>query len=213
PPHLARHRAPGRSGDRPRRREALLTQRTHSTPPHDTEGTATLTERILLSPPDTGAAEESAVIRALRGGWVAPLGPEVDAFESEMAAYTGRKHAVALASGTAALHLALLNYDVRPGDLVLTATMTFAATANAITYTGAQPVFVECDATGNIDVDVLDHALTELLGQGRRVAAIVPVDLLGKIADYEGIARVAEKAGIPVVADSAESLGAHRGGR
>src|SRR5690625_1059168 len=172
-----------------------------------------MTGRILLSPPDTGPAEEEAVLRALRGGWVAPLGPEVDAFESEMAAYTGRKHAVALASGTAALHLALLNYDVRPGDLVLTATMTFAATANAITYTGAQPVFVECDATGNIDVDVLDHALTELLGQGRRVAATVPVAPLGQIADYEGLARVAEKAGIPVVADSAESLGAHRGGR
>jgi len=172
-----------------------------------------LTERILLSPPDTGAAEEAAVIRALRGGWVAPLGPEVDAFESEMAAYTGRKHAVALASGTAALHLALLSYGVRPGDLVLTATMTFAATANAITYTGAQPVFVECDATGNIDVDLLDHALTDLREQGRRVAAIVPVDLLGKVADYEGIAEIAHRAAVPVVADSAESLGARRGGR
>lgn len=180
---------------------------------HSDEGTATLTERILLSPPDTGAAEEAAVIRALRGGWVAPLGPEVDAFEEEMAAYTGRRHGVALASGTAALHLALLNHGVGPGDLVLTATMTFAATANAITYTGAQPVFIECDATGNIDVDLLDEALTDLLRQGKCVAAIVPVDLLGKVADYDGIARVAARAGIPVIADSAESLGARRNGR
>jgi dTDP-4-amino-4,6-dideoxygalactose transaminase len=172
-----------------------------------------LTKRILLSPPDTGAAEEAAVVRALRGGWVAPLGPEVDAFEQEMAAYTGRQHAVALASGTAALHLALLNYGVGPGDVVLTATMTFAATANAIVYTGAQPVFVDCDTTGNIDVDVLDHALTDLISQGRRVAAIVPVDLLGKMADYDGIAEVARRAGIPVIADSAESLGARRDAR
>lgn len=172
-----------------------------------------MTERILLSPPDTSAAEEAAVIRALRGGWIAPLGPEVDAFEEEMAAYTGRKHAVALSSGTAALHLALLNYGVGPGDLVLTATMTFAATANAIAYTGAQPVFVECDATGNIDVEMLDHALTDLLEQGRQVAAVVPVDLLGKVADYEGVSRVAGRASIPVIADSAESLGARRDGR
>jgi dTDP-4-amino-4,6-dideoxygalactose transaminase len=181
-------------------------------PGHD-EGNATLTERILLSPPDTGTAEEAAVVRALRGGWVAPLGPEVDAFEEEMAAYTGRDHAVALASGTAALHLALLNYGVGPGDVVLTATMTFAATANAITYTGAQPVFVECDDTGNIDVGVLEDALADVLGQGLRVAAIVPVDLLGKVADYDGIGRVARRAGVPVIADSAESLGAVRNGR
>lgn len=171
-----------------------------------------MTERILLSPPDTGPAEEEAVLRALRSGWVAPLGPEVDAFEEEIAKYTGRKHAVALSSGTAALHLALLNYGVGPGDVVLTATMTFAATANAITYTGAEPVFVDCDETGNIDVDLLSHAAEETVRQGRRVGAIVPVDLLGKVADYDGIEAVAHRVGAPVIADSAESLGARRNG-
>lgn len=172
-----------------------------------------MTERILLSPPDTGPAEEEAVLRALRGGWVAPLGPEVDAFEEEIAQYTGRRYAVALSSGTAALHLALLNYGIGPGDIVLTATMTFAATANAITYTGAEPAFVDCDETGNIDAELLGRAADDLVKQGRRIAAIVPVDLLGKVADYTGIQAVADRLGVPVIADSAESLGAHRNGR
>ncbi|WP_454085379.1 DegT/DnrJ/EryC1/StrS family aminotransferase [Georgenia sp. Marseille-Q6866] len=172
-----------------------------------------MNHRILLSPPDTGPAEEEAVLRALRGGWIAPLGPEVDAFEEEVATYTGRKHAVALSSGTAALHLGLLNLGVGPGDVVVTATMTFAATANAIIYTGAEPVFVDCDETGNIDVDLLDHAVTDLRAQGKNIAAIVPVDLLGKVANYERISDVAERAGIPVLSDAAESLGAWRNGR
>ncbi|MBD8063389.1 DegT/DnrJ/EryC1/StrS family aminotransferase [Oceanitalea stevensii] len=172
-----------------------------------------MNDRILLSPPDTGPAEEEAVLRALRGGWVAPLGPEVDAFEEEIAAYTGRKHAVALSSGTAALHLGLLNFGVGPGDVVVTATMTFAATANAIIYTGAEPVFVDCDETGNIDVDLLDEAVSDLQAQGRRIAAIVPVDLLGKVANYERITEIAGRAGAPVLSDAAESLGAWRNGR
>lgn len=172
-----------------------------------------MTERILLSPPDTGAAEEQAALRALRGGWVAPLGPEVDAFEAEVAAYTGRKHAVALSSGTSALHLGLLNFGVGPGDVVITATMTFAATANAITYTGAEPVFVDCDESGNIDVGLLKQALGELRGRGRKVTAIMPVDLLGKIANYEQILEIAAAEGVPVLADAAESLGAWRNGK
>src|SRR5690625_4504894 len=169
--------------------------------------------RVLLSPPDTGQAEEEAAQRALRGGGVAPLGPEVDEFEREIAAYTGRQHAVALSSGTAALHLGLINLGVKPGDVVVTATMTFAATANAVMYTGAEPVFVDCDATGNIDPVLLSHALQDLQSQGRHVAAIVPVDLLGKVADYAAIQAVAERDGVPVLADAAESLGARRGGR
>ncbi|MEE6282867.1 DegT/DnrJ/EryC1/StrS family aminotransferase [Georgenia sp. MJ170] len=171
-----------------------------------------MNDRILLSPPDTGPAEEEAVLRAMRSGWIAPLGPEVDAFEAEIAEYTGRQHAVALASGTAALHLALLNMGVGPGDCVVTATMTFAATANAITYTGARPVFVDCDETGNIDASLLEHALNDLRARGKHVAAILPVDLLGKVADYQAIGDLARRAGVPVLADAAESLGAVRDG-
>jgi len=170
-------------------------------------------ERIYLSSPDIGAAEEEAVLTAMRSGWIAPLGPDVDAFESELAELTQRRCAVALSSGTAALHLALLIVGAGPGDVVITSTMTFAATANAIVYTGAVPVFVDCDQTGNMDVDLLGQALVDQEAQGHRVAAIVPVDLLGKIADYEGIEAIADRSGIPVLSDAAESLGAIRNGR
>lgn len=93
-------------------------------------------DRIYLSSPDVTQLEEDALVRAFRSGWIAPLGPEVDAFEEELAAYCGRKYAVALSSGTAALHLGLIALGVGPGDLVLTSSMTFAATTNAIIYTG-----------------------------------------------------------------------------
>ncbi|WP_203568556.1 DegT/DnrJ/EryC1/StrS family aminotransferase [Aestuariimicrobium ganziense] len=169
--------------------------------------------RIYLSSPDVGEAEEAALVRAIRSGWVAPLGPEVDAFEDELAQLSGREHAVALSSGTAALHLGLLTLGVGPGDLVLTASMTFAATANAITYTGAQPVFVDSDESGNLNPDLLEHALADLAAQGRRVAALVPVDLLGKVADHARIGELADRHGVPVLSDAAESLGATRDGR
>lgn len=113
-----------------------------------------MAERIYLSPPDVTDIEEQSVVRAMRSGWIAPLGPEVDAFEAELAGYCGRAHAVALSSGTAALHLGLLSLGVRPGDLVLTSTMTFAATANAVVYTGAEPVLVDCDETGNMSPEL-----------------------------------------------------------
>lgn len=169
--------------------------------------------RIYLSPPDVGEAEQAAVLRALRSGWVAPLGPEVDAFEAELAAATGRAYAVALSSGTAALHLALLNLGVGPGDVVVTATMTFAATANAVAYTGARPVFVDCDETGGMSPSLLAAALDDQLDQGARVKAVLPVDLLGKVADYAALEKVAADRGLPVLSDAAESLGARRLGR
>ena len=172
-----------------------------------------MTERIYLSPPDVTDAEERALLRAFHSGWLAPLGPEVDAFEAELAAYCGRRHCVALSSGTAALHLGLLTLGVGAGDVVVTASMTFAATANAIVYTGAEPVFVDSDETGNMNPDLLEEALTDLTRLGRRVKAVVPVDLLGKVADHERIGAIAERYGVPVLADAAESMGGIRGGR
>ncbi len=169
--------------------------------------------RINLSSPDVGVLEERALVRALRSGWVAPLGPEVDAFEQELAAYCHREHCVALSSGTAALHLGLLAMGVGPGDVVVTSTMTFAATANAIVYTGAEPHFVDSDASGNMNPDLLVQALDELAAEGTIPAAILPVDLLGKVADHERIDAIAAARGIPVLSDAAESLGATRGGR
>ncbi|MCV7717123.1 DegT/DnrJ/EryC1/StrS family aminotransferase [Micrococcus luteus] len=172
-----------------------------------------MTDRIFLSSPDVTQAEEDALVRAFRSNWIAPLGPEVDALESELAEYTGRAHAVALSSGTAALHLGLLNLGVGPGDLVPTSSLTFAATANAITYTGAEPVFVDADESGNMNPALLEQALTTLRGEGHEIKAVVPVDLLGKTADHAAIGRIAADHGAVVLSDAAESLGATRDGK
>lgn len=169
-----------------------------------------MNERIYLSSPDVGALEESAVIGAMRSGWIAPLGPEVDHFERDLAEATQRRHAVALSSGTAALHLALLSVGVSAGDVVLTSTLTFAATANAVAYTGAQAVFIDCDETGNLDPTLLAVAIDDQRSQGHHVAAIIPVDLLGKVANYPSIDQLAAEHQIPVISDAAESLGAYR---
>ena len=172
-----------------------------------------MTDRIFLSSPDVTQAEEDALVRAFRSNWIAPLGPEVDALESELAEYTGRAHAVALSSGTAALHLGLLNLGVGPGDLVPTSSLTFAATANAITYTGAEPVFVDADESGNMNPALLEQALTTLRREGHEIKAVVPVDLLGKTADHAAIGRIAADHGAVVLSDAAESLGATRDGK
>lgn len=172
-----------------------------------------MAERIYMSSPDVTQLEEDAIIAAMRSGWIAPLGPDVDAFERELADRVGVAHAVALSSGTAALHLGLLSLGVGPGDIVVTSTMTFAATTNAIMYTGAEPFFVDADvATGNMDPQLLRQALTQLRDGGEKVAAIVPVDLLGKAVDYTSILAIADEFEVPVLADAAESLGAtHKG--
>ena len=108
--------------------------------------------RIYLSPPDVGPAERDALLAAFDGGWIAPVGPDVDAFEVEVAAVAGVAHAAALSSGTAALHLALLLAGVGPGDEVVVPSLTFVATANAVGYVGATPVFVDSDpASWQID--------------------------------------------------------------
>ncbi len=173
-----------------------------------------MTGRIHLSSPDVGELEERYVLAALRSGWVAPLGPDVDAFEAECAERVGVAGAVALSSGTAALHLGLLVLGTRPGDVVITSTMTFVATANAIVYAGAVPFFVDVDpATGNLDPALLDDALRSLRREGRRAAAVIPVDLFGKCADYPAVEAIAAEHGVPVLSDAAESLGATRGGR
>ena len=173
-----------------------------------------MSKPILLSSPDVGQLEEDYIVRAFRSGWIAPLGPDVDAFETEMAARIGIDHAVALSSGTAALHVALEAWGIGAGDVVLTSTLTFAATANAIVYSGAEPFFVDCDpVTGNMDPALLDQALTALLGVGESVKAVIPVDLLGKAVDYAAITEVAARHGVRVLADAAESLGATSNGR
>lgn len=167
--------------------------------------------RIFLSPPDIGEAEERRAIGAVRSGWVAPIGPDLEKFEEAIAALAEREFAVAVSSGTAALHLGLLALGVKPGDAVICSTLTFIATANAISYVGAVPVFVDSDpSTGNMSPRLLAEAIDALGHSGRSVGAVVPVDFLGSVADYKKIVPICAKFGIPILADAAESLGATR---
>jgi dTDP-4-amino-4,6-dideoxygalactose transaminase len=173
-----------------------------------------MTGRVFLSAPDVGELEESFVLDALRSGWVAPAGPHVDAFEREVAERTGVAHAVALSSGTAALHLMLLALGIAPGDAVIVPTLTFAATANAVAYLGAEPVFVDCEpATGNLDPSLLGELLARLRQEGRRVGAVIVVDMFGRCADYAAIAPLCAEYGVPMVEDAAEAIGATFQGR
>ena len=170
--------------------------------------------RIYLSPPDVGAAERALLLDAFDSGWIAPLGPHVDAFEREFAAAVGVPHAVALSSGTAALHLALEILGAGRGDEVITSTLTFAATANAICYVGATPVFVDVSPeTWNLDPDRLDEELARRARLGRRAAAVIAVDLYGQSADYGRIEAICERHGVRLIEDAAEGLGATCGSR
>jgi dTDP-4-amino-4,6-dideoxygalactose transaminase len=138
------------------------------------------------------------ILEAMRSGWVAPVGPAIDAFELEVAKRVGSKHAVALSSGTAPLHLALLALGAGPSQVVVVPTLTFVATANAVTYTGAEPVFVDCEPeTGNIDVGVLADLLRQLQAEGRQIAAVIPVDLFGTCATTPRYCRSAMPSGYP----------------
>lgn len=166
-------------------------------------------ERIYLSKADITDVEESFVLDAIRSGWVAPLGPHVDAFESEVAERLGVAGALALSSGTAALHLALLHVGAKPGTVVVVSSMTFAASANAIAYTGAEPVFVDSQASdGNVDPTLLLEAVDTLRREGKQIAAVMTVDLFGRAADYAAIVGALEEREIPLLEDAAEALGA-----
>ena len=176
--------------------------------------TVDATDRILLSSPDVGPLEREALLRAFDSGWVAPVGPELDAFEADLATLTGWPGTVAMSSGTAALHLALLAHGVGPGDEVLVSSFTFAATANAVTYTGATPKFVDSEtASWNIDPQLLDDELAAADAAGRLPAAVVAVDLYGQCADYDAIVPLCARYGVPLVEDAAEALGSTHGGR
>jgi dTDP-4-amino-4,6-dideoxygalactose transaminase len=172
--------------------------------------------RIYLSPPHMGQKERELLSSAFDSNWIAPLGPHVDAFEAEVAEAIGVPFAAALSSGTAALHLGLLLLGAAPGRFVITSSLTFSATANAIWYTGAAPVFTDCDPSSwTLDPQRLEEGIRDLRARfgGESIAAIVPVDLYGQVCDYESIEEIARRYEIPVLADAAEALGSERFGR
>ena len=165
--------------------------------------------RIYLSPPDMSDAERAALLAAFDSNWIAPLGPAVDAFEADLARRVGVTDAAALASGTAALHLALVLLDVGAGDEVWTSSLTFAATANAIRYVGATPVFLDsAPGSWSLDPELLAEALREAASKGALPKALVGVDLYGQCADWRPILEACEQYGVPVIEDAAEALGA-----
>ena len=165
--------------------------------------------RIYLSPPHLTGRETELVAEAIASNWIAPLGPHVDAFERELAEIAGVEHAVALSSGTAALHLALVVLGIGAGDEVACSDLTFAASANAIAYTGATPFFVDADeATWTIDPELLDRAIAERRDEGADVRAVLAVDLYGQCCDYDALREICARHEVVLVQDAAESLGA-----
>ena len=166
-------------------------------------------EQILLSTPHMGATEMDFIEEAFRTNWIAPLGPNVDAFERDMAKLLGVDHAAALSSGTAAIHLALRLLGVGAGDYVFCSTLTFAASANPIVYQGAQPVFIDSDAESwNMSATALEAAFAWASGEGWRPKAVIIVNLYGQSADMDPLLELCERYDVPVIEDAAESLGA-----
>jgi dTDP-4-amino-4,6-dideoxygalactose transaminase len=170
--------------------------------------------RLYLSPPDIGAAERRYVQEAFDGNWVAPVGPNIDAFERAFATRVGSTHAVALASGTAALHLALRLSGVVPGDEVVCSTLTFVASAAPIVHLGAKPVFVDSEeASWNADPTLVAELLARKAAQGRAPRALVLAHLYGQSADIDPILDACQRHGVALIEDAAEALGATYRGR
>ncbi|GIF16493.1 DegT/DnrJ/EryC1/StrS family aminotransferase [Actinoplanes teichomyceticus] len=170
--------------------------------------------RIHLSPPDVTDVERKLLLEAFDSNWVAPAGPDLDAFEAGCAELVGVRHAVALSSGTAALHLGLIAAGVRRGDTVLVPSFTFAASANAVVYLGARPVFLDSTPESwNIDPGLVAAELRDRAVHGRLPRAVIAVDMYGQCADYEPLLDACDRYGVPLIEDAAEALGATYRGR
>ena len=165
--------------------------------------------RIYLSPPHMSGLEQQYVAETFVSNWIAPLGPQVDAFEREFAAAVGAPYALALSSGTAALHLALLLAGVGRDDEVFVSSLTFSASANPIVYLGGRPVFVDSEPRSwNMDPALLSEALDRRAQVGRLPKAVILVHLYGQSADIAPIEDACERHGITLIEDAAEALGA-----
>lgn len=173
-----------------------------------------LSKRIFLSPPHMGTMEREFVEEAFTSNWIAPIGPNVDAFEREMCDLIGVASAAAVSSGSAALHLAMRLLDVERGDRVFCSSLTFVASASPITYENAEPVFIDSEpGSWNMSPRALERALRDAKSEGKLPKAIVVVNLYGQSADMDAIIDLAEAHGVPIVEDAAESLGARYKGR
>lgn len=170
--------------------------------------------KIWLSSPHMGDLEQLYVDNTFKSNWIAPLGPNVDAFEECIAKYIGVKHVAALSSGTAAIHLALILLGIETGDEVMVSSFTFSATVNPIVYQGATPVLIDSELqTWNMSPELLEKAIKARLAKRKKVKAIILVHLYGMPANMDSIMGIAAKYDIPVIEDAAEALGSHYGGK
>jgi pyridoxal phosphate-dependent aminotransferase EpsN len=153
--------------------------------------------------------EQTYLEQVFADNWIAPVGPQLEQFERRFAERLGVAHGVAVASGTAALHLVLRHLGLQPGDEVICSTFTFCASANPIVYEQARPVFIDSDRTSwNLDPNLLEEELTACASRGRLPRAVVVVDILGQSADMDAINQIARRYEVPVIEDAAEALGA-----
>ncbi|MDQ0224913.1 pyridoxal phosphate-dependent aminotransferase EpsN [Metabacillus niabensis] len=165
--------------------------------------------RIYLSAPHMSGNENKYINEAIRSNWIAPLGPNVDLFEKELSEKIGVKAAVAVSSGTAAIHLALLLLNVNKGDKVFCSTLTFVASANPILYQGAEPVFIDSEPdTWNMSPQALKRAFVDAEKEGELPKAVIVVNLYGQSAKMDDILSICDSYGVPIIEDAAESLGA-----
>lgn len=169
-------------------------------------------DRIYLSSPHMGGLEQQYIAEAFETNWIAPLGKNVDAFETEMASYLGCGGAVALSSGTAAIHLSLILLGVERDDIVFCSSLTFVASANPILYQGAVPVFIDSEPDSwNMSPEALERAFKTYADKGKKPKAVVIVNLYGQSADYDRLREICDNYEVPIVEDAAESLGATYG--
>jgi len=171
-------------------------------------------KRIFLSPPHMSGNELSYIQEAFDTNWIAPLGPNVDAFERELADWAGIRGAAAVSSGTAAIHLAIRLLGAGAGDRVFCSSFTFIASANPIRYEGAEPVFIDSEPdTWNMSPQALERALKDAEREGKLPKAVIVVNLYGQSAKMEEIAALCDRYGVPIIEDAAESLGSSYRGR
>lgn len=166
-------------------------------------------DRIFLSAPDASGDELRYIEQAIADNWIGPLGPYVEHFERQLEDIVGVRKALAVSSGTAAIHLALEVLGVGRGDLVLVSSFTFVGSVAPLRLVGAEPWFVDSDAESwNMDPELLAKAVADAAAQGRRPAAAIVVDIVGQSADYDPIRKICAEHGIPIIEDAAEALGA-----
>jgi pyridoxal phosphate-dependent aminotransferase EpsN len=173
-----------------------------------------MNERLYLSPPHMSGREQNYLAEVFESNWIAPAGPQLEQFERRLADYVGVEHAVAVSSGTAALHLALRHLNLQPGDEVLCSTLTFCASANPIVYEGARPVFIDSEPNSwNLDPNLFEEELAACAARGKLPRAVVAVDIYGQSADMDALCEIASRYEIPVIEDAAEALGSTYRGR